>query len=236
MSDSVASEVASDAAGPPLRRREEVLAAAARLFFEQGYAATSTTDIAREVGMHRGSIYYYLSTKEDLLYELIEQRYTSGRELLDALGQRDGDALSRLRWLLEEHIRTVAENRIPSALALNEARSLSPERCASILEENDAYEHAVTALIEEGRDAGVIRDDIDPRLAAMALLGAANWLHRWYDERRGAAPAEVGRQFAAVFMRGLAPAEPVEALLDRIETQARRIAELEAAGAPAARD
>ena len=125
----------------------------------------------------------------------------------------------------------MAENRIPSALALNEARSLSPERRASILAENDAYEHAVTALIAEGRDDGVVRDDIDPKLATMALLGAANWLHRWYDEGRGATPAEVGRQFAAVFTRGLAPAEPVEALLDRIESQARRIAELEAAAA-----
>jgi len=206
-----------------------VLATAARLFFEQGYAATSTTDIARELGMHRGSVYYYLSTKEDLLYELIQQRYTSGSELLELLAQRGGDALGRLRWLLEEHIRAVAENRIPSALALNESRSLSPERRASILAENDAYERAVTALIAEGRDDGVVRDDVDPKLAAMALLGAANWLHRWYDQGRGAAPAEVGRQFAAIFTRGLAPAEPVGALLDRIESQALRIAELEAA-------
>ena len=229
MTEGVADGGSPGGAGPPLRRREEVLATAARLFFEQGYAATSTTDIAHELGMHRGSIYYYLSTKEDLLYELIQQRYTSGSELLEALAERGGDALSRLRWLLEEHIRTVAENRIPSALALNEARSLSPERRARILGENDAYERAVAGLIAEGSAAGVIRDDVDPKLAAMALLGAANWLHRWYDQSRGAAPAEVGRQFAAVFTRGLAPAEPVEALLDRIESQARRIAELEAA-------
>jgi AcrR family transcriptional regulator len=215
--------------GPPLRRREEVLEAAARLFFEQGYAATSTTDIARELGMHRGSIYYYLSTKEDLLYELIQQRYTSGTELLERLAGREGDALARLRWLIARHIETVAENRIPSALALNESRSLSPEHRAAIVAENDSYEAGLTALIAEGRDDGVIRDDVDPKLAAMAILGAANWLHRWYDEGRGAPPAEVGRQFAAVFTRGLAPAEPVGALLDRIESQARSIAELEAA-------
>jgi AcrR family transcriptional regulator len=229
MTGSAEDSTAPEALGPPLRRRDEVLATAARLFFEQGYAATSTTDIARELGMHRGSIYYYLSTKEDLLYELIQQRFTSGTELLGRLARREGDALARLRWLLEEHIKTVAENRIPSALALNEARSLSPARRASIVADNDAYEHAVTALIAEGRDEGVVRDDVDPKLAAMALLGAANWLHRWYDASRGATPAEVGRQFAAVFTRGLAPAEPIGALLDRIESQARRIAELEAA-------
>jgi TetR/AcrR family transcriptional regulator, cholesterol catabolism regulator len=213
----------------PPRRRDEVLATAARLFAERGYAATSTTDIARELGMHRGSIYYYLSTKEDLLYELIQQRYRSGTELLERVADRDGDALARLRWLIEEHVKAVAENRIPSALALNESRSLSPERRASIVAENDAYERAVAALIAEGLGDGAVRDDVDPKLAAMALLGAANWLHRWYDPARGASPAEVARQFAAVFTRGLAPAEPVGALLDRIERQAVRIAELEAA-------
>jgi AcrR family transcriptional regulator len=43
---------------------------AARLFFERGYAATSTADIARALGLQRGSV-YYLSTKEDVPYQLV---------------------------------------------------------------------------------------------------------------------------------------------------------------------
>jgi AcrR family transcriptional regulator len=213
----------------PLRRREEVLETAARLFFEQGYAATSTTDIARELGLHRGSVYYYLSTKEDLLYELIQRRYSSGSDLLERLSKVEGDALARLRWLIEEHVAIVAENIVPSALALNESRSLSPAHRTSITAENDAYQAGLTALVAEGQREGVIRDDVDPKLVTMALLGAVNWLHRWYDNTRGASSATVGRQFAAIFARGLAPGAPVDALLDRIESQARRIAELEAA-------
>jgi AcrR family transcriptional regulator len=63
------------------RRREEVLRVAARLFFERRYAATSTADIARARGLHRGSV-YYLSTKEDLLYELVQDCYASGASIL----------------------------------------------------------------------------------------------------------------------------------------------------------
>jgi TetR/AcrR family transcriptional regulator, cholesterol catabolism regulator len=217
-------------APPPARRqrrREEVLETAARLFLEQGYAATSTTDIARELGLRRGSVYYYLDTKEELLYELIQRRFSSGIELLARLEMVEGDELDRLRWLIEQHICAVAENLTPSALALNESRSLSPEHRAAIVAENDMYRAGVTALVAAGQRSGSIRHDVDPTLLTMAILGAANWIHRWYDPAGGATPEDVGRQYAAVFTRGLAPEPDVSALLDRIEQQARRIAELE---------
>lgn len=221
----------AEGSGKRQRRREEVLDVAARLFFEQGYAATSTTDIARELGLHRGSIYYYLDTKEELLYELIQDRFSSGIELLDHLEHVEGDALAKLGWLIREHIKAVAENLIPSALALNESRSLTPEHRASITSENGVYRAGITKLITDGQRAGTIRADVDAALVTMGILGAANWLHRWYDTNRGAAPADVGRHFAAVFTRGLQPDPSVTALLDRIEQQAVRIAELEASSA-----
>lgn len=236
MTESAGIRESGDGSSPrPQRRRDEVLETAARLFLEQGYVATSTTDIARALGLHRGSVYYYLSTKEELLYELIQRRYSSGTELLERLRDVEGDALARLRWLVAEHIVAVARNLVPSALALNESRSLSPEHRAAITAENDAYRAGVAALVAEGQRDGVIRDDVDPGLVTMAVLGAANWLHRWFDPGGGASPEAVGRQFAAVFARGLAPDAPVSALLDRLEDQARRIAELEAKLAGAGR-
>jgi hypothetical protein len=114
------------------RRREEVLRAAARLFFDRGYAATSTADIARALGLQRGSVYYYLSTKEDLLYELVRDRYASGTALLERLRNDPRDAPTKLRRLIEEHVAEIAENLVPSALALNESRSLSADRRRTI--------------------------------------------------------------------------------------------------------
>ena len=66
---------AADTMTFPRRRREEMLAAAAELFYEHGYAATSTADIAERMGIQRGSVYYYFDTKEGLLLELIEDVY-----------------------------------------------------------------------------------------------------------------------------------------------------------------
>lgn len=216
------------------RRRDELLRVAARLFFERGYAATSTADLARELGLHRGSVYYYLSTKEELLYELVRDRYAAGTALLERLRDDPRDALAKLRSLIEEHVVELADHLIPSALALNESRSLSPERRAAIAAEEAAYQDGIAALIAAGQSEGTIRDDIDPRLATMAILGAINWMHRWYDESRGGSPRLLARQFATVFTRGMAASLPTTTdLLDRIEAQARRIAQLEeASGEP----
>lgn len=210
-------------------RREEVLGAAARLFFDRGYAATSTADIARALGMHRGSIYYYLSTKEDLLYELVRDRYASGTALLERLRNDRRDAPTKLRRLIEEHVVEIAENLVPSALALNESRSLSADRRRAIAAEEAAYQDGVAALIADGQSDGTIRDDVDPRLVTMAVLGAINWMHRWYDESHKGSARTIARQFATVFTRGLeATPSTTTDLLDRLESQARRIAELEA--------
>jgi TetR/AcrR family transcriptional regulator, cholesterol catabolism regulator len=221
--------VTEPARGPAsFRRREEVLRTAARLFFERGYAATSTADIAGELGLHRGSVYYYLSTKEELLYELVRDRYGTGTALLERLRGDPADALTKLRHLIEEHVTELAGNLIPSALALNESRSLSPEHREEIAAEEAAYQHGVANLIAAGQSEGTIRDDIDPGLVTMAILGAINWMHRWYDESRGSSPRTIARQFATTFARGLAATPPTtNDLLDRLEAQARRIAELE---------
>ena len=57
------------------RRRAEVLRVAAELFSENGYEATSTTDIAERLGIKGGSVYYYIDSKEALLFELVEDIY-----------------------------------------------------------------------------------------------------------------------------------------------------------------
>ena len=67
-----------------LTTRERILEASLRLFNEKSYAATSLTDIAKEVGIAKGNLTYYFSTKKDLALEL-EQRARA-----QALDRRSG--------------------------------------------------------------------------------------------------------------------------------------------------
>ena len=187
----------------PRRRRDEMLAAAAELFYEHGYAATSTADIAERMGIQRGSVYYYFETKEGLLLELIEDVYRHALASLARVRATDDDAVAKLRALIADHVFAFTERLIPGAIVINESRSLSPENRDRLRRDAEAYEAGVVALIAEGQAAGLIRADLDPRLAAMAVLGAVNWVHRWYRPSDPASPADIGRQFADLLLGGL---------------------------------
>jgi TetR/AcrR family transcriptional regulator, cholesterol catabolism regulator len=181
-----------------------MLAAAAELFYENGYAATSTADIANRMGIQRGSVYYYFETKEGLLLELIEDVYRHALASLARVQATDDDAVAKLRALIVDHVLAFTSALIPGAIVLNESRSLTPENRDRLRGDAEAYEAGIEGLIVEGQSSGLIRTDVDPRLAAMAVLGVVNWVHRWYRPTDPFTPARIGIQFADVLLGGLA--------------------------------
>jgi AcrR family transcriptional regulator len=180
-----------------------MLAAAAELFYEHGYAATSTADIAERMGIQRGSVYYYFDTKEGLLLELIEDVYRHALTSLAQVQATGDDALGKLRALIADHVHAFTERLIPGAIVINESRSLSPEHRDRLRRDAEAYEAGIAELIAEGQAAGLIRAGLDPRLASLTILGALNWVHRWYRPSDPASPEVIASQFADVLLRGV---------------------------------
>ena len=185
------------------RRRAEVLRVAAELFSEQGYAATSTTEIAERLGIKGGSVYYYIDSKEELLFELVQDIYGLLLESLREVLASDADALTKLRRLIETHISGMAGHRVRGALILNETRSLSPEHQAITAGHEATYEEGLASVIADGQRAGQIDPGLDAKLVTKALLGAGNWVNRWYREDGAWSPDDVSRDFAQIFLTGL---------------------------------
>jgi AcrR family transcriptional regulator len=187
----------------PRRRREEMLLAAAELFYEKGYAATSTADIAARMGIQRGSVYYYFDTKEGLLLELIQDVYARALESMERITATAAGPVEKLRALIVDHVVGFTTHLISGAIVLNESHSLSPENRERLRRDAHAYERGMLELIVEGQRSGDIRRDLDARLSCMAVLGAANWVHRWYRPDDEAPPEEVARQFADLLLSGM---------------------------------
>lgn len=194
-----------DGRRPPRKRRAEVLEAAGELFLEKGYEATSTAEIAARLGILRGSVYYYMDTKEGLLFELLENAADGFLRAVDAVRRSDVDALTKLARIVEEHVHYIAANRVATTLFLIEARSLSPEHQAIVAERTEEYRNAITEFVHEGQRTNAIRDDVRPEWATMLLLGAANWTHRWLGRTPSDAVDEIARDFAAMIVDGLRP-------------------------------
>jgi TetR/AcrR family transcriptional regulator, cholesterol catabolism regulator len=185
---------------PGDERWKELLIVSARMFAEQGYDATSLQQIADELGMLKGSLYYYITSKEDLLYEVIKEVYRGGFENFQGLAGQGGDAVVRLRRALEGHAVYLIDNLTATTVFLHEFDRLSAERKAELSARD--YVELVRDLVRIGKDQGGFRADLDPTLAALSALGSVNWVYRWYHPG-SRSPREIGRELAGIAVRGM---------------------------------
>ena len=185
-------------------RETELLAAATRLFRERGFHATSMQDLAEALGMNRGSLYHYITSKDELLWSVLNRSF----DLLDerVAPQLDGDAppLERLKSAIHEHLRVAAEHADELTLIQIELRSLSPERRSQMIERRDAYEHRWRRAIADGIANGALRP-VDVRLAGIGILSVCNWFTQWYQPNGELTVDEVADAFVGLFLGGLQP-------------------------------
>lgn len=184
-------------------RRSELLDAAVRVFSEKGYDGASLQDIAEQVGILKGSVYYYYRSKEDILFDVVKAIHDEHLDDVRALAGGQGDALARLRRLLEGHAVFVCRNLERATVLVRELERLPPPRQAAILGPDHAYQRVFRDLIAEAQRSGRIAAEANPKLATLWILGALNWLHRWYRPDRSDGPERLAAQFADQLTRGL---------------------------------
>jgi AcrR family transcriptional regulator len=185
-------------------RQQEILDAAAAIFRDKGYEATSTQDIAEAVGLLKGSLYYYIDSKEDLLFAIIDEAYKGALAALERSKAKQGNALQKLRWVIESHVEHFTAHQVEMAVLFRDFRSLSEERQRIIAQEGDQYLEEVRTLIRQGQAEGVVAPDIDPRLTSLGITGMVNSLAQWYDPSGPSTPAELSEAFVRLIIGGLA--------------------------------
>jgi AcrR family transcriptional regulator len=184
-------------------RRAELIRAAARLFSERGYHGTSMQHLADALGLQRGSLYAHIGSKQDLLFDVVEEGaehfLTRGEEAV-AL---EASAAGSLRALLVGHVETAAQHLEAATVFLNEWRYLSPQPRAEIKAKRDAYEAMLVRIIEDGIARGDFRPDADVRFATLLTLSAGNWTYAWYRPGGDMTPRDIGERFAELIIKGL---------------------------------
>ena len=194
-------QIASDRG---IGKKREILEAASRVFRARGLHAAGMRDIAAELGMAVGNLYYYFRDKEDLLAFVQESALARLLDVAARVRALDLPPDGKLRLLLEEHVVSLndSEEGTPGSLAHLEVEALGEERRAAVLARRDEYEQAVRSLIEEGMDLGTFRR-ADPKVASLALLGSVNWTVKWFRPEGGMSAREIGSQIAEMMVRSL---------------------------------
>jgi AcrR family transcriptional regulator len=182
------------------KRREEILRAALRAFRAKGYHATTLDDIADHLGVRKTALYHYFPDKETILYECHRESLAEIKRLLKEAQELDS-ATERLQHVIREHVRVMTDTLEGSPLAF-EVPALSGRRQSQVIAARDRYERELRQIIDDGIKSEEFRQ-VDSRLAAFAILGAINWIARWYQPEGPLQGAELGSEFADYLLGGL---------------------------------
>lgn len=182
------------------RRRAEILHAALRAFRDRGYHATTLDDIAQRLGVRKTALYHYFPDKQSILHECHREASGELARILEA-ARRLETAREQLAHVIREHVRVMTETLEGSPLAF-EVTAFSPERQQELMTARDAYERAVRRIIERGIRSGEFRR-VDSKVAVFVILGAINWIARWFRPEGSLHAAELGEQYADHLVRGL---------------------------------
>jgi AcrR family transcriptional regulator len=188
------------------QRLREVLKVSARVFSEQGYEKAGIRRITKELGKSLSALYYYVKTKEELLYLIQLETFTS---LADELALRTAgapDPLVRLRLMIENHVSHFLNNIDELKVCAHEMESLSGKAYQEVLEVRRRYFRDTRSIVADLlRQFG--NEELDPNLATLNLFGMLNWTYMWYDPKHNKSVNELADQIYRLFVYGLASGE-----------------------------
>jgi len=185
------------------QKRDAVIRAAARAFSQNGFHQTSLDDIAAALGVTKPTVYYYVESKEQLLFECFQAGLEVIREGLRSVTGSPLPARDRLAEVVRYYAAAVASD-FGWCMTRAEDQDLGPELGRHIKKLKSEIDRGIRRLIEEGVADGSI-EACDPRMTAFAMAGALNWIAHWYRDDRPMTPDQVAGQFINFFERGLSP-------------------------------
>ena len=156
-------------------RKQQLLDCAAVLFAERGYADTRVIDIVHAAGVAKGLFYWYFENKEAVFRELIETTRQRLRRAQAAAMDDGADPLVRIRQGAEASVRFMAEH--AHLYALMQADGIDRTATDLLRTGTDVHARDTAAVIRDGIDAGLIREE-DPLVLAYGVLAVvANYSH-----------------------------------------------------------
>jgi AcrR family transcriptional regulator len=181
--------------------RFEILRTSARLFQQQGYDATSMSDVARALGLSKGGLYHHFKSKDEILFSLMNHALDITQERVIGPVEKIADAEARLRALIRLHIEVVLSIRDREiSVMLHENHPLPPPLRKHINKRKKEYVRFVEGLIADvQRGSGA---KVTPRAATFALLGMINWIHQWYKPGKSLDGEQLTQQYTELFFAG----------------------------------
>ena len=162
-------------------RKEEIINTAARLFKEKGYSAVTMRDLATAMGIKAASLYNHISSKQEILKEIIislAEEFTSG---MDEIMSSKSKCLEKLRAVITLHIKISSQNIFGMASLNNDWMHLE-DQLDYYLKLRLDYETNFRNIIREGIKKDELVDG-DPDVMLFSMLSTLRSLYIWMPKK-----------------------------------------------------
>jgi TetR/AcrR family transcriptional regulator, cholesterol catabolism regulator len=190
------------AIAPESDRTVDIYIKAAEIFHEQGFDATSMSNIAAAVDLTKAGLYYYIESKEDLLFAIINMAMEWLETKVIEPSRQFADPEQRLRSVIACHGRILTEGNKAITILTDEIEALTPKHRRLILDRKRLYFDFVRDTLEALRATGRLRD-VNSTVATFGLFGTLLWLPRWYRPDGQLSPSEIIEEVTNIVVGGL---------------------------------
>jgi AcrR family transcriptional regulator len=182
-----------------------ILAEATRLFAEKGFLGTSVQEIVDAANVTKGALYYYYSSKDDLLYEIYHRVIEKELATLDRVLTMNLSPTDTVDALITDVMVTTAAYRDDVTIFQREMHRLSPEKLRAVRSDRRRYHVAFRGVIEKGQRDGTFRDDISAELVVIGFFGLVHHYYTWYRDDARFSPEYMARESSRWFLESLQP-------------------------------
>lgn len=180
---------------------EAILRKSAEVFARNGYHATGITELLGELGISRGSLYYHIESKEELLYEICRAQLDEMNGVAKGIVALDVPADERFVLLARAQLRNISENLASWTVFFQEPTALTGERGAIIFALREEFEGYWLKVLREGTESGTF-SSVNP-VVVKGILGMLNYAYLWYREGGRLSPEDVADLFSTTLLDGL---------------------------------
>jgi len=184
-------------------REQEIVAAAARVFQEKGYHAATTRDIAAAVGIQQASLYYYISSKEELLYLVVREPIMHLYAQVETIVKSSLPARAKIERSIQAHLVAFDENYPHMFVFVQELHNVVQALQDTLRELPGRYQSLWEELLRQGVEKGELRADLDVTTTTLMILGMCNWMYRWYRKGGRLDAQAVAKQYANAILDGI---------------------------------
>jgi TetR/AcrR family transcriptional regulator, cholesterol catabolism regulator len=184
-------------------KEQEIITVAARLFKEKGYRATTLEDIAAAVGMLKGSLYYYIRSKEELLYLVVRDPIRQAYNKLEEIVTSEAPVKVKIAQAIVNHMTVFHQHYPHIAVYLHDYHHLMQQLEKNTIETPRHYHQLWATLLEQGVATGEVRSDLNVKVTGYAILGMCNWIYRWYNPQGTLSAEEIAGIFTTLVLEGL---------------------------------